>query len=755
MNIKTLILIPIIFIVILSAVLTNFLISFEEKVFNEQSTKIENKIINDQKNSIKNSINNIISILNQKSESFKELQKEILKERTNNAIQLIDNIYKENLHLTEKELFIKIKQYLNFISSSDKSKYYYIYKMDGTCVSVPANRKLEGKNLIDLQDIKGQYVVKTIIKIAANGGGFNEWYYLNPKSNKIEKKIGYAVEYKPLNIFIGTAIYEQDIIKNIKDFSSHLLCDFKTSYGGYIFAYDDKGNTIAHVKKELIGINRWDLEKNGKFLLQELIETGHLKNGGFLEYEATINPKTKKPANKISFINEFSQLKWVIGTGFYTDELYADIKSSQNKLRTQFDKELQNILVSAISFTIILIILLWIILSRLSKKLIHYKSELESNNKKLNNLNANLEDKIQAKTKKLQSNLNVMTALLDSTLGGILISDENHKCIEINETALKMFKVTDKKEAMEQYIFNFVSKDSLPLMQKHMINNDTTEYEVNLVKSDKEVFPALVKGKTITLDGKSVRVSAMVDLSYIKEKELQLLQQNKMVAMGAMIGNIAHQWRQPLSVISTAASGILMSKEFNHLNDEQENEMLNGIIKNTQFLSETIDTFRNYIKDDKKIQEVILQERLHSAINIIESTLYNHHINLINNIDNIEPIKITLIVGELSQVIINLINNAKDILLETKEEDPFIKIDLEYKNDTALITIEDNGGGIPIDVLPNIFDPYFTTKHQSQGTGLGLHMSKDIIEKHLNGKLYAQNTKDGAIFIIELPLAKL
>ena len=752
MNIKSIIIIPIIFILILSIVLTNFLISFEEKIFNEQATKIENKIINEQKNSIKHSINNIITILNQKSESFKSIQKEILKERTNNAVQLIDNIYKENLHLTEKELFVKIKQYLNFISTSDKSKYYYIYKMDGTCISVPANRKLEGKNLINLQDIKGQYVIKNVIDIASNGGGFNEWYYLNPKTNKIEKKIGYVIEYKPLNIFIGTAIYEQDIIKNINDFSSKLLCDFKTSYGGYIFAYDDKGNTISHIKKDLIGVNRWDLKKNGNYLLQELINVGQKKDGGFLEYEATINPKTKQSANKISFLNEFKKLKWVIGTGFYTDELYTDIKDSQDKLRIEFDKELQNIIISAITFTIILILLLWIILSRLSKKLIHYKSELETNNKKLNDLNTNLEDKIEVKTKELQSNLNVTTALLDSTLGGILISDENHKCIEINEAALKMFKVKDKKEAMNQYIFNFVSVDSLPIMQEHMINKDICEYEVNLIRLDKEVFPALVRGKTIILDGKLVRVSAMIDLSDIKEKELQLFQQNKMVAMGEMIGNIAHQWRQPLSVISTAASGIMLSKEFNTLTDKQENEMLSSIVGNTQFLSDTVDTFRDYIKEDKELKEVILQERLHSAINIIESTLDNNYINLINNIDNTQPIKITLIVGELSQVIINIINNAKDILLENKIDNPYIKIELEHKNKMVTITIEDNGGGIPVNILPNIFDPYFTTKHQSQGTGLGLHMSKDIIEKHLKGKIYAKNINNGAIFTIELPL---
>ena len=197
-----------------------------------------------------------------------------------------------------------------------------------------------------------------MIDIAKNGGGFNEWYYLNPNSNKIEKKIGYVAWYKPLDIFIGTAIYEQDIINHIKQFSSNLLCDFQTSYGGYIFAYDDKGNTIAHIKKDLIGKNRWNLKKNGKYLLQEVIKKGQQNDGSFIEYEATINPKTKQPAHKISFLKEFKKLKWIIGTGFYTDELYSDIRNTQEKLKIEFEKELQNIIISTIVFTLLLVILL-------------------------------------------------------------------------------------------------------------------------------------------------------------------------------------------------------------------------------------------------------------------------------------------------------------------------------------------------------------------------------------------------------------
>lgn len=116
--------------------------------------------------------------------------------------------------------------------------------------------------------------------------------------------------------------------------------------------------------------------------------------------------------------------------------------------------------------------------------------------------------------------------------------------------------------------------------------------------------------------------------------------------------------------------------------------------------------------------------------------------------------KIYISQSEFMQVIINILNNAKDVLLERKVNDPWVKINHIFENDSVIITIEDNGGGIKEDILPKIFEPYFTTKHQSQGTGLGLHMSYKIITESMNGNIYAKNTNNGAKFFIKLPLVK-
>ncbi len=237
-----------------------------------------------------------------------------------------------------------------------------------------------------------------------------------------------------------------------------------------------------------------------------------------------------------------------------------------------------------------------------------------------------------------------------------------------------------------------------------------------------------------------------------KEKELQLYEMSKMAQMGEMIENIAHQWRQPLGAISAVASSVSIKHTLDNLNTEDIPKYMQEIEDYTQYLSQTIDTFRNFIKDSKEFQEVVLQEYIDNTLYIIDSTIKANNIELIKEIDYLKSINISMILGELSQVIINIINNAKDILLEREIEHPWIKLELKEQNNKAIITIEDNAGGIPEDILPKIFEPYFTTKNKSHGTGLGLHMSYKIISQSLNGKLYAKNTDNGAKFFIELPL---
>lgn len=237
-----------------------------------------------------------------------------------------------------------------------------------------------------------------------------------------------------------------------------------------------------------------------------------------------------------------------------------------------------------------------------------------------------------------------------------------------------------------------------------------------------------------------------------KEKESQLFAQAKLAAMGDMIGNIAHQWRQPLAIISTIASGIKLQYKYQQLKLEMLPSQMDEIVNKTQHLSQTIDTFRNFLLEEKVYKEIVLQESILSSLKIVDSSLKDNNIKLEKNIAEDSQVKVCTISNELSQVIINIINNAKDAIIERQVQNAWIKIDLVQEENEVCITIEDNAGGIPEEIILRVFEPYFTTKHKSQGTGLGLHMSYKIMVESLKGKIYVKNSDHGAKFFIKLPL---
>ena len=237
----------------------------------------------------------------------------------------------------------------------------------------------------------------------------------------------------------------------------------------------------------------------------------------------------------------------------------------------------------------------------------------------------------------------------------------------------------------------------------------------------------------------------------LRHKDEQILQSAKMVSMGEMIGNIAHQWRQPLSAISIKASTIAFKNESNLLDLDELNKEMDTIVETANYLSRTIDTFRNFLKEDKELIKMNLQDVMYRSLNIAKPNLDNNYIELKQNITQ-DDILVQLTQGELEEVIVNIVNNAKDALVEKKIENPLITLSLSEKDMYAIITIEDNAGGIPDDIISRIFEPYFTTKHKSQGTGLGLHIAYKIIKESLNGNISVHNSSHGAVFNIELPI---
>ena len=244
-----------------------------------------------------------------------------------------------------------------------------------------------------------------------------------------------------------------------------------------------------------------------------------------------------------------------------------------------------------------------------------------------------------------------------------------------------------------------------------------------------------------------IRVEEEIDKN--REKEQLLVEKSRFIALGEMISNIAHQWRQPLSELSS----ILMNIKFKHslgaLDENTMQKKLDEADKVLEYMSHTIDDFRNFFMPVKEREVFYLYNVINSIMTIISSSLENNKIKVIIKID--KNIKINTYLNEYQQVVLNIMKNAKDVLIDKNIKNAWIEINAYEDNKFIILAVEDNGGGIITKPKNKIFEPYFTTKSQADGTGIGLYMSKIIIDKNMNGKLKVNNTKNGAKFTVYIP----
>ncbi len=328
------------------------------------------------------------------------------------------------------------------------------------------------------------------------------------------------------------------------------------------------------------------------------------------------------------------------------------------------------------------------------------------------------------------------------------------------------FKVIMKKDNVKHHflikVINTILDDETGESVIIVTLNDITAEINSQIKlaSMNENLGLLVANKTKELQelNDNLEQKIVIETQKVREKDKQMTQQARSAAMGEMIGNIAHQWRQPLSAINTTASGMEVQIQLGLASNDDVSKSYHKIMGYVDFLTQTIEDFRGFLKEDKEKINFNIIETLNRTLSVTSASYKDTDITIINDTND----KVLTSFGmpsELSQVFLNILNNARDILVDKDIKNKLVYIGCEQTNDTNIIYIHDNAGGIPDDIIDKIFDPYFTTKHQSQGTGIGLYMSQTIIEKTMSGTIQAMNknrTVDkhdiyGACFKIEIP----
>jgi len=369
--------------------------------------------------------------------------------------------------------------------------------------------------------------------------------------------------------------------------------------------------------------------------------------------------------------------------------------------------------------------------------------------KEIKDFNLNLQKKVSDSIQEIQEKNSYFKNILDATVEMIIFYNEEKIITDINTAGVKMLNYKMKSEIIGQNIMKFIAPNQLEKVHEAMKKDIVEAYELILLKEDKSYLPVIVSARNILKDNKKIRVLTIMDITNIKNQQKIIQHQSKLAQMGEMISMIAHQWRQPLNAISITSSNLQFKCMIDDINKDFFEQELKLIDKYSQHLSKTIDDFRDFFKENKEKTMTSLVKVINDTLDIVRVSIENKNITINTNIGC--SLEFMTYENELKQVVLNLIKNAEDILLERNIKNPTISIltvcDIKNCKNQTLI-IKDNGGGVPEDIILKIFEPYFSTKKEQNGTGIGLYMSKLIIEDHCKGKLTVTNDKEGAVFQI-------
>ena len=361
---------------------------------------------------------------------------------------------------------------------------------------------------------------------------------------------------------------------------------------------------------------------------------------------------------------------------------------------------------------------------------------------------------VKALIKNLFENNNFYHYIIVDNKGNILSSDiYNEKNLNdiFNYFLNKKILQTDEGFVTDEiYVKKLTNNIKMIFIQNKRLINKTNQISktLTIIMLVLSIFLAVPLGmffsKPLYSFYKELDKRVKEEIEKRQEKEQLLIAQSKLASLGEMLGNIAHQWRHPLTRLSLLIQNFELAAEKNRLTPEFIEKFKTQANAQIQYMTQTIDDFTNFFKKDTKKVEFCPKEIIEEALKLIEGRLKQNRVDVELKFLKTEPV-----LGyrsEFSQVILNIINNAIDVLKERDIKNRKIWIRINGKK----IEIEDNAGGIPNEIKDKIFEPYFTTKFQSQGTGIGLYMSKVIINQHFNGELYAYNSKKGAVFVIDL-----
>ena len=715
---KTTLLSSTIIIIIVATVIGSTLIKTEYNNFKNHIESFKNTLIEREKFYIKTAVENLLSDIKFEEESILNNKKERIEKQSIIAYNLAYSLYEKTKNLSKQEQINFIKTSINQISKKESDINYFILDTKGKLILNSENNSDEGEVFLDFEDINGLKFINKMINSNKEKQNLVEYFWYKPNSNITAKKITYTKHLKELGIIIGSGSFLEVQKSKLKTRIAKKI--FNQNYNSEEFVLIYKINSLNNIttKSELLTQKHIISNKIELQAIKDLLIQTNYKGNDYIYFD---NDK------KLLFGTFVTKLRYFIGIGVDLREINAIIKKERQISLENLYNNIFKLLIIISIMTAIFFMFSLFFTRKIEKLFSEYRQTVKQNEQKY-------------------------ALLFNYSNDGFIISEikENKTSIlSLNNTALKITGHFSN-EILEKDFFDLFKDLDL----KEIMKSKSLFKTVQLITKDKQIRTIELNAIIYTNEKEKLLFSSLRDITertLLKEEKLKqqniLIQKSKMAAMGEMIGNIAHQWRQPLSQISGLFFDIESAYDYRELDKKYLSQRVNDANDLLEYMSKTIDDFRNFFNPTSIKEEFLINDAISRAMKILKATLEYYKIDI--QIDCDEKYKINGFRNEYTQAIVNIISNAKDILVDKKIKNAKIKVYVKEVKDDIVLYIEDNAGGIDTSIIDKIFDPYFTTKYE-YGTGIGLYMTKLIIEEKMNGTINVENLNNGAVFSIKI-----
>ncbi len=591
---------------IFAVIISIFSINSRINDFELLKTNVKNEFIQQNKIEIKNRVEQITNLIHNQDEKSIDYLKSTIKQRVYNSHSIVQKIYDKYKNTkTKKEIIELVKMVLRPLRFDNGTGYIFMASLDGIDLLFPVLPQVENTNILNLQDAKGHFVVQEEIEIVKNyQEGFIKDFWTKPNTKNttmIYPKITFIKGFSALNLYIGTGMYIDDVKKQSQEYIKDLVKQMnKQDLLNYLTILEFKKTDIT--KSSLSVIVHPDLDSG--FIIKNSVtgDVSTLKSKGeiYLDYKFK-NLITQKQEDKTTYLKYNADWDWIIGTGFYCNEFNKELALWEEKQKGLIEEQIYTHIFFLLLFGSILLLSIYLINKFTQKIFNKYKVAVSKKELALKALNENLESKVEERTKELQESSDNFKFLFDNTIEAIGIFQDN-LCIDLNEAGVKLFRFKTKEDAMGIKTIDFIAPSSIELVRQKLSNPYNTPYEVNALKADGDIFPALVKGYVRTIKGENIRVVSLFDISNLKDKEIELQMLNKELTK---LTNI-----DPLTGIYNRRYFYNISKELIALTKRENRELSLAIIDIDDF-KQINDTHGHDIGDDvlkllvKKVRETI------------------------------------------------------------------------------------------------------------------------------------------------------